>query len=46
MDLSPHRDTLRILTRTDPDPRVHHRADGLVLVAGGLSFTAAAQHLG
>ncbi len=34
-DLAPHRATSRRLTRTDPDPRVRHRADGLVLVAGG-----------
>lgn len=46
MALSPHRDTLRTLTRTDPDPRVRHRADGLVLVAGGLSLTEAASRIG
>lgn len=28
MDLAPHHDTLRKLTRTDPDPRVRRRADG------------------
>lgn len=46
MDLSPHHDTLRRLIRTDPDPRVRHRANGLRLVAGGRSFTAAAQLFG
>lgn len=42
MDLAPHVATLRRLSRTDPDPRVRHRADGLLLVAGGLSLTRAA----
>lgn len=46
MDLTPHRATLWHLTRTDPDPRVRHRADALVLVAGGLSFSQAATQLG
>lgn len=46
MDLAPHVDTLRGLTRTDPDPRVRHRADGLVLIARGLSVTKAAQVFG
>lgn len=46
MDLGPHRDTFRTLTRTDPDPRVRHRTDGLLLVAGGLSFTRAAALIG
>lgn len=46
MDLSPHHDTLRRLTRTDPDPRVRHRADGLLLIAGGISFTKAARCVG
>lgn len=46
MDLSPHRDTLRRFTRTDPDPRVRHRADGLLLVADGLSLTRAAALIG
>jgi transposase len=45
MDLTPHDAALRHLTRTDPDPRVRHRADGLLLVAGGLSFPAAAARL-
>lgn len=46
MDLTPHRSTLRHLTRTDPDPRVRHRADALLLVAGGLSLTQAATQIG
>jgi transposase len=46
MDLTPHLATLRSLTRTDPDPRVRHRADGLLLVAGGLSITQAARMFG
>lgn len=46
MDLAPHQATLRHLTRTDPDPRVRHRADGLLLVAGGMSVTQAAQVFG
>ncbi len=43
MDLTPHSATLRHLTRCDSDPRVRHRAHGLLLVAGGLSLTRAAQ---
>lgn len=46
MDLAPHRSLLRHLTRTDPDPRVRHRADALLLVAGGLSLTQAGQQVG
>jgi transposase len=46
MNLSPHLATLRRLARTDPDPRVRHRADALVLVATGLSLTQAADLLG
>lgn len=46
MDLTPHQATLRQLTRTDPDPRVRHRAAGLLRVAGGLSVSVAAQRLG
>jgi transposase len=45
MDLTPHRTVLRQLTRTDSDPRVRHRADGLLLVASGLSFPVAAARL-
>jgi transposase len=43
VDLTLHHATLRHLTRTDPDPRVRHRADGLLLVAGGLSVSQAAR---
>lgn len=46
MDLAPHQGPLRHLARTDPDPRVRHRADGLLLVAGGMSLTQAAQGFG
>jgi transposase len=46
MDLAPHHATLRHLTRTDPDPRVRHRADGLLLVAGGMSLSKAATVFG
>ena len=43
IDLTPHRSALLRLTRTDPDPRVRHRADTLLLVAGGRSLAAAAR---
>jgi transposase len=46
MDLTPHRSLLRHLTRTDPDPGVRHRADALLLVAHGRSFSQAASQLG
>lgn len=46
MDMAPHHATLRHLTRTDPDPRVRHRADGLLLVAGGMSLSKAASVFG
>jgi transposase len=46
MDLAPHYATLHHLTRTDRDPHVRHRADGLLLLAGGLSVRQAAQVLG
>ena len=45
-DLSEHVETLRHLTRTDPDPRVRHRADALLLVAQGHRVEAAAHALG
>lgn len=45
-DLVPHRDRLLRLTRTDPDPRVRRRADGLLLLAGGLPIGRAAGALG
>lgn len=40
--LAPCADELRRLTRTDPDPRVRHRADALLLVAGGRPVAEAA----
>jgi transposase len=43
MDLAAHQDALTRLTRTDPDPRVRHRADALLLMAGGLSGTQTAK---
>jgi transposase len=43
MDLTPHRDLLRTIARTDPDPRARHRADGVLLVANGLSWAEAAR---
>jgi transposase len=43
LDLAPHRSTLVRLTRTDPDPRVRHRADTLMLLADGWSLSAAAR---
>jgi transposase len=46
MDLAPHHATLHHLARTDPDPRVRHRADGLLLVAGGMSLARAATVFG
>lgn len=39
MDLAPHHATLPHRTRTDP--RVRHRADGLLLVAGAPSLSRA-----
>lgn len=46
MDLFPHLPALRHLAHTDPDPRVRHRADSLLLVAGGVSLTRAAHLVG
>lgn len=46
MELTPHRAALRHLTRTDPDPRVRHRADALLLVASGLPLSQAATQIG
>jgi transposase len=37
---------LRTIARTDPDPRVRHRADGLLPVANCLSWTDAARRFG
>lgn len=46
LELTAHIDALRQLTRTDPDPRVRHRADALLVVAHGSSVEEAAQRLG
>jgi transposase len=46
LDLTGHVETLRRLTRTDPDPRVRHRADALLLVARGRRVEEAAQAIG
>lgn len=46
MDLPPHRDLLRPIARTDPDPRARHRADGVLLVANGRSWAEAARRFG
>jgi transposase len=45
-DLSAHAAELRHLTRTDPDPRLRHRADALLLLAHGRSVEETAQSLG
>lgn len=45
-ELTAHVDALHRLTRTDPDPRVRHRADALLLLAHGRSVAEAAQSLG
>ena len=46
VDLTEHAETLRGLTRTDPDPRVRHRADALLLLAHGRSVDEAAHDMG
>ncbi len=46
MDSTSHHQTLHTLTWTDLDPRVWHRADGLLLVAGGMSISHAASVFG
>ncbi len=46
LDLPPHTDELRRLTRTDADPRVRHRADALLVLAHGRSVEEAARDLG
>jgi transposase len=43
VDLASHRECLYQLTRTDPDPRVRHRADGLLLLADGMAVCRAAR---
>lgn len=44
--LAPYAADLRRLTRTDPDPRVRHRADALLLLAHGRTVTEAAHDAG
>lgn len=46
LELTPHVDELRHLTRTDPDPRVRHRADALLLLVHGRRVDEAARDLG
>lgn len=46
MDVTLHRATLRHLTRTDPDPRVRHRADAVLLLASGLSVSQVSRAVG
>lgn len=46
LDLTGHAETLRQLTRTDPDPRVRHRADALLVLARGRTVEEAAHALG
>lgn len=45
-DLAEHQESLRHLMRTDPDPRVRHRAHALLLVAQGQSVAAVARLFG
>ncbi|MGA9525553.1 MAG: helix-turn-helix domain-containing protein [Myxococcaceae bacterium] len=44
--LTGHAEELRRLTRTDPDPRVRHRADVLLMLAHGRTVEEAAQEMG
>ena len=44
-ELTAHAEALRHLTRTDPDPRVRHRADALLLLAHGWRVEDAAQSM-
>jgi len=46
LDLRAHAAELRRVTRTDPDPRVRHRADALLLLAHGRSVEEAAHDSG
>lgn len=46
LDLSGHVAQLRHVTRTDPDPRVRHRADALLLLAHGRSVEETAHDMG
>lgn len=45
-DLTGHAAELRCLTRTDPDPRVRHRADALLVLAHGRTVEEAARDMG
>lgn len=45
MDPAPSQRTLLHLTRTDPDPRVRHRADALLLVADGQALATVARSI-
>jgi transposase len=46
LDLTGQVAELHRLTRTDPDPRVRHRADALLLLAHGRSVDEAAHDMG
>jgi transposase len=46
LDLTRYAEELRRLTRTDPDPRVRHRADALLVVAHGRTVEEAARQMG
>lgn len=46
LDLTEHAAALRRLTRTDPDPRVRHRADALLLLAHGRTVEEAGRDSG
>ncbi len=46
LDLAGYTEPLRQLTRTDPDPRVRHRADALLSLACGRSVEETAQAMG
>jgi transposase len=46
LELTTHIDELRRLTRTDPDPRVRHRADARLVLAHGRSVEEAAHDIG
>jgi transposase len=46
LELTAHLEELRHLTRRDPDPRVRHRADALLLLAHGRSVDQAAHDVG
>jgi transposase len=46
LELTGHAAELHRLTRTDPDPRVRHRADALLLLAHGRSVAEAAHDMG